>query len=216
MCNTWALCLGVPPDTDSSMSTKLVDLRRQVCALQQVLADAERNCVSETITACKALERAVDELKQEINLRQQAESALKASERRYQSVYEQNPFMCFTLGTDGIVSSVNRLGADRLGYLKEDLIGQSIGKLFDPRDHQPVLTHLKNCADSPYQLFQWEVPMLRKDGASLWVRERARAIHDQTGHILVLVGCEDITERREVEHQLKQTSGLLRTLVRES
>ncbi len=208
--------MTVPLGTDSSISTELGDLRRQVFELQQALVDAERNRVPEHSSACKALERTVGELKQEIELRQQAESTLKASEQRYQALYEQNPCMCFALTTDGLVLSVNRLGADRLGYLKEDLIGRSIAKLCDSRDQQTVLTHLRDCADSPYQLFQWEVQMIRKDGARLWVREQARAIHDQTGHILVLVVCEDITEPRVMENQLTQTSGLLRTLVRES
>lgn len=208
--------MGVPLDTDSSMSTELVELRRQVIELQQMLADAERNRTPEHSSTFKTLGEAVGEPKQEADLRHQVESALKASEQRYQSSYEQNPVMCFTLTTDGIMLSVSRLGADRLGYLKEDLIGQSIVKLFDSRDHQTVLTHLKNCADSPYTLFQWEVRQLRKDGTSLWVRERARAIPDQTGGILILVVCEDITESREIENQLKRTSDLLRTLVRES
>ncbi|MDF0650593.1 MAG: PAS domain S-box protein [Nitrospira sp.] len=208
--------MSVPVDTDGAMSTELVDLRRQVLELQQALAEAERNHVPTQISACKTSQRAIGELKQEIELKQQGESVLKASEQRYQLLYEQNPCMCFTLTTDGIVLSVNRLGADRLGYLKEDLIGQSIVKLFDSRDQQTALTHLKDCADSPYQLFQWEGQKIRKDGARLWIRERARAIHDHTGDILILVACEDITERREMENQLKQTSSLLRTLVGES
>lgn len=208
--------MTVPLGTESSMSTDLGDLRRQVFELQQALADAERNRISEHISACQTLERVVGELKQEIELRQQAESTLKASEQQYRSLYEQNPCMCFVLTTDGIVLSVNRLGADRLGYLKEDLIDRSIVELCDSRDRQTVLTHLKDCADSPYQLFQREGQMIRKDGARLWVREQARAIRDQTGHILVLVVCEDITERRLMDNQFDQTSGLLRTLIRES
>ncbi|MDH5740570.1 MAG: PAS domain-containing protein, partial [Nitrospira sp.] len=61
------------------------------------------------------LERAVIELKQEVARRQQAESALKTSEQRYESLYEHNPFMYFTLASDGIVLSVNRFGAEQLG-----------------------------------------------------------------------------------------------------
>jgi len=162
------------------------------------------------------LEQAITDLKQEVLRRQQAESALKASEQRYQSLYEQNPFMYFILTADGTVLSVNGFGADQLGYPKEDLIGHSIAKLCDVNDQQTVLTRLKNCAASPYTLFQWEVQKVRKDGSRLWVNERARAIHDQTGGVLILVACEDITERRRTETRLKETSHLLRTLVKES
>ena len=135
-------------------STELVDLRRDTLEAQVRERTAE-------------LEHAITDLKREVERRQQAESALKASEQRYQLLYEQNPFMYFTLTTDGIILSVNRVGADQLGYLKEDLIGQSIVKLFDSRDRQTILTQLKDCAASPSMLFQWEVEKIRKDGTRL-------------------------------------------------
>ena len=145
-------------------------------------------------------------LKKEVGWMQLAEFALEASEQRYQWLYEQNPFMYFTLTADGIVLSVNRFGADQLGYLKKDLIGQSIVKLFDSNDQQTVLTRLKDCAASPYTLFQWDIQKIRLDGSRLWVNERARAIHDQTGQIFILMASEDITERRRAENQLQETS----------
>ena len=230
--------MSAPLDTDISPSTELVDLRRQVFELQQALADARHSRAPAHISAHKELElvqqdlrdtfeaqvrertaqleQTVTDLKQEVERRQLAESALKTSEQRYQSLYEQNPFMYFTLTADGTVLSVNRFGADQLGYLKEDLIGQSIMKLFDPSDRETVLTQLKDCAAGPYTLFQWEVQKIRKDGARLWVRERARAIHDQNGQILVLIVCEDITERKRAENQLHETTRLLHTFVKES
>lgn len=162
------------------------------------------------------LEQAVLELKNQMELRQQTESALTSSEQRYQLLYEHNPFMYFTLLPDGTVVSVNNFGADQLGYQKDDLIGRPILQLFDPKDHQTVLGQLIACAASPYRLFEWEIQKVRKDGAKMWVKERARAIHDHTGHLLVLVVCEDVTERKRTEKQLQETSRLLQTLVEES
>ena len=148
------------------------------------------------------LTQAITDLKQEVERRQLAESALKASEQRYQSLYEQNPFMYFTLTADGTVLSVNHFGADQLGYQKEDLVGHSIMKVFNRTDHQAMLTQLKNCVANPYTLFEWDVQKTRKDGTRLWVKERARAIHDQAKQLLILISCEDITERRNAEEQL--------------
>ncbi len=195
--------MSAPLDTDSSISTELVHLCRDTLEARVRERTAE-------------LEQAVTDLKQEVERRRQAESALKTSEQRYQLLYEQNPFMYFTLTADGTILSVNRFGADQLGYLKEDLIGQSIVKLFDARDQHTMLTQLKDCAASPYMLFQWEVEKIRKDGTRLWAKERARAIHDQTGQLFILAVCEDITERRQAECQLQETSRMLRTLVKES
>jgi PAS domain S-box-containing protein len=224
-----------PSGIDGTLSAELTHLRQQVRELQQALAQSEQNrglatrkqseltlqAKNETLEAhvrerTASLERAVIELKQEIERRQQAESALKAREQRYQSLYEHNPFMYFTLTSDGIVLSVNRFGAEQLGYQKEDLIGQSIVQVFNLSDRRTVLERLTACVASPYTLLEWETQKIRKDGTRLWVKERARAVHDHTGLILVLVVCEDITERKQTEKQLQETSRLLRTLVNES
>ena len=159
-----------------------------------------------------SLEQTVLELKNEVRKRVLAESALKASEQRYQSLFEQNPFMYFTLAPEGTILSVNHFGANQLGYRKEDLIGQSIVQLFDAQDQQTVLGQLIACTASPYTVFQWEIQKVRHDGTRLWVKERARAIHDETGQMLVLVVCEDITERRAAEEQLRENEARWRAL----
>jgi C4-dicarboxylate-specific signal transduction histidine kinase len=93
--------MSAPLDTDSSLSTELVDLRRQVFELQQALADARHSYAPAHISAHKklelvqqdlrdtleaqvcertaGLEQAVTDLKQEVERRQLAESSLKAS-----------------------------------------------------------------------------------------------------------------------------------------
>ena len=158
------------------------------------------------------LEQTVLELKSQIEQRQQTESALTSSEQRYQLLYEHNPFMYFTLLPDGTVVSVNHFGADQLGYQKEDLIGHSILNLFEVKDRQTILAQLKACATSPYTLFQWDVQKTRKDGTTLWVKERARAIHDHAKQLVVLISCEDITEHRHAEEQLRENEARWRAL----
>lgn len=46
---------------------------------------------------------------------------------------------------------------------------------------------------------QWEIRKVRKDGSVMWVRENAHAVQDPEGKTVVLVNCEDITERKEAE-----------------
>jgi PAS domain S-box-containing protein len=154
------------------------------------------------------LEEAIGNLKAEIEHRRAVESALRASEQRYLSLYENNPSMYFTLSIEGLVLSVNRFGAEQLGYRQTDLVGQSVLTVFAPFDHQTVLTQLKQCADYPQQVFEWEIQKICKDRTRIWVRERARAILDAAGTLTILVVCENVTE------QYRATQ-LLKTLVRE-
>jgi PAS domain S-box-containing protein len=211
----WVACRGRAvfnqnePVTDMAGTIEDITARKELeLAQQDFRATLEGQVHKRTAT----LEQAITDLKQEVERRQSAESALKASEQRYQSLYEQNPFMYFTLTVEGTVLSVNQFGADQLGYQKEDLVGRSILNVFDTKDHQTVLTQLKASVASPYTLFQWEIQKTRKDGTRLWVRERARAIYDLAKQPLVLISCEDITERRDAEDQLRDSETRWKTL----
>ena len=204
----WVACRGRATFSDSEPVTGMagtiedITARKELELAQQDFRETlERQVRERTAT----LEQAITDLEKEAERRRGAESALKASEQRYQSLYEQNPFMYFTLTAEGTVLSVNQFGADQLGYQKEDLVGRSILNVFDTKDHQTVLTQLKASVASPYTLFQWEIQKTRKDGTRLWVRERARAIYDLAKQPLVLISCEDITERRDAEDQLRDS-----------
>ncbi len=169
------------------------------------------------------LERAVQDLREEIERRQQTEAALKASEQRYHALYEHNPTMYFTLRPDGTVLSVNRFGAEELGYRVNELVGQSVLAVFQAADHHTVLGQLRICSQSPGRTFDWEIQKVRKNGQFLWVKERARAITGPDGSPIILIVCEDITEQRQTQElirdrdrQLQATSQFLHTLVQES
>ena len=151
-------------------------------------------------------------LEEETRRRLEIESTLQDSEARYRLLYDNNPSMYFTLSTDGTVVSVNQFGATQLGYQPEELIGQSVLKVFKPEEHAAVLGQLTVCAASPLKVFQWEIQKVRKDGSTLWVKERAQAVTDYTGQILSLVVCEDITERRLTEDYMRESEERWRAL----
>ncbi|HMS84737.1 MAG TPA: PAS domain S-box protein [Nitrospira sp.] len=212
-CRGRATCSEKEPTSGVVGTVEDITVRKKVELAQRATRETLETLVRERTAG---LEQAVHELKTEIARRQQAESALKTSEQRYQLLYEQNPFIYFTLLPDGTVVSVNQFGADQLGYRVEDLIGQSILKVFGSTEHRIVLRQLAACSANLYTVFQWEIQKTRRDGTRLWVKEHARAVHDHTNQILVLVTCEDITERKRTEKQLHETSRLLTTLVEES
>lgn len=155
--------------------------------------------------------------------RLRAEETLRVSEGRFRTLYDDNPSMYFTLSPEGEVLSVNRFGAEQLAYTMAELVGQSVLAVFDPDDHQTVLQQLAQCACNPHHTFEWELQKVCKNQRRLWVRERARAIIDPRGHPIILVVCEDITDRRrtqeamrESDARLRATTQFLHTLVRES
>ena len=151
-------------------------------------------------------------LEEETRRRREVESTLQDSEARYRLLYDNNPTMYFTLSPDGTVVSVNQFGATQLGYQPDELIGESVLKVFKPEEHAAVLGQLRVCTASPLKVFQWEIQKVRKDGSILWVKERAQAVKDQRGQILALVFCEDITEQRATEDCMRESEERWRAL----
>ena len=108
--------------------------------------------------------------------RNRAEQALMDNESRYRALYEDNPSMYFTVDAQGIVLSVNRFGADQLGYTPQRLVGRSVLDIVYEADHQIVREHLAKCVKDPGKLYGWEFRKVRKDGSILWVQEMGRSV----------------------------------------
>jgi PAS domain S-box-containing protein len=145
----------------------------------------------------------------DIGERKRGEAAFRASEERYRSLYDETPTMYFTLATDGRVLSVNRFGAEQLGYQAGELIGHSVLGLFHEDDKEGVVASLSECLATPEITRYWEFRKVRKDGSMIWVRETARVGQSSAEETVVLVTCEDITARRINEQLLAAEKRIL-------
>ncbi len=152
----------------------------------------------------------------DITDRKHAEEVLRQSEERYRALYEDNPSMYFTMDAQGTVLSVNRFGASELGYSVEELVGQPVLMVFHEDDREAVRQQFAACLQNPMQLAHWEFRKVRKDGSILWVKEVARSIRGADGNPVVLVVCEDITDRKKAEEALRRALDELEDRVRES
>jgi two-component system sensor kinase FixL len=125
-----------------------------------------------------------------------AAQELRGSERQWREVFEHNPAMYFMVDASGIVLSANAFGASQLGYAASELVGQSVLNLvFDEDDKEFVRRKMSLCLETPEQSNSWEVRKRRKDGTMLWIRENARAMWWSRNQLIMLIACEDISER---------------------
>ena len=131
--------------------------------------------------------------------RKRSEQALRESEEKWRAVFENNPSMYFIVDAEGKILSVNGFGAEHLGYTPEELIGAPVENLFHNTDREVVRKNAADCLENIGKAITWEVNKIRKDGSTLWVRETARAML-MTGRPVVLIMCEDITERKRAEY----------------
>jgi two-component system sensor kinase FixL len=118
------------------------------------------------------------------------------NERHWRELFEHNPAMYFMVDASGIVLSVNAFGASQLGYAASELVGQSVLNLvFEEDDKEFVRRKMSLCLETPERSNSWEVRKRRKDGTMLWIRETARAMWWSPNQLIMLIACEDISER---------------------
>ncbi len=151
-------------------------------------------------------------LERDITERKKSEAEVIASQERFRTLYEENPLMNFTLDEDGKVLSVNKHGAADLGYHRDELIGSSILGVFNTEDHLTVLNQIKECISNPKKSFSWELRKVTKSGKTIWVAETGTALLDMNGNYMVMIVCENVTERKNAEKELQQINGQLRKL----
>ena len=140
----------------------------------------------------------------DITERKRAEEALRESEQQYRALYDDNPTMYFTVDTEGTVLSVNKFGAEQLGYKADELVGRSVLGIFHDDDREDVQEQLAACVRNPAEVAQWEFRKVCKDGSLMWVKETVRAVRGPDGDTIVLIVCDDITERMRVEEALQE------------
>jgi PAS domain S-box-containing protein len=170
------------------------------------LVHTKRDGTRVTVASRWALQRdeqgrptAVLETNNDITERTRAEEDLRRSEERWKAVFENNPTMYFMVDPDGTILSVNPFGAEQLGYTVDELVGQPVLNVFHDADRAAVLGNVALCLEHLGRAMSWELRKVRKDRTVLWVRETAKAMLLENRPI-VLVACEDMTERRRAEY----------------
>jgi PAS domain S-box-containing protein len=155
-----------------------------------------------------SLTRALREAREKAE-RKRAEQALRDSEEQWKAAFESNPVMYFMADRTGTTLSVNAFGADQLGYKQSELIGQSVLNAFYEPDREQVRKHVENCFQNLGRTFKWEARKVRRDGTVIWVRETANALLLKNQPVLLVV-CEDITDRKRAEESARRSEKQLR------
>jgi signal transduction histidine kinase len=75
-----------------------------------------------------------------------------------------------------------------------------------PEDSKAVMEAAQACLDGKTAEYIFEHLMLHKDGSIRWIMVRGKAIRDESGNAVRLVGTDaDITDRKRTEEALRQS-----------
>lgn len=140
----------------------------------------------------------------DITERKQAEKALKESEQKYRSIFENAVEGIFQSTVKGHFISINPATAHMHGY---DSPEEMIKAVFDIEaqlyvDQERRKEYVRLLKDKE-RVENFEAEMYRKDGSKIWTSMNVRAVRDDAGNILYFEGAiEDITERKLAEEKL--------------
>lgn len=184
-----------------------VDLQNQVVErqeAQEALRAANEGLEQRVANRTAELTKAVRLLEDEVHERVHAQYSLRLSEARYRMLYDDTPSMYFTVEASGTILSVNRFGAEQLGYQQETLVGRSVVELCPKAERAELERHLRDSMRAKGAVRSWDVSQVRKDGAVIAVRQTARMVPQPDSRDILLLVCEDITERNRLEQQFRQ------------
>jgi PAS domain S-box-containing protein len=128
---------------------------------------------------------------------------LRKSEERYMDLFEHSPDMYHIVNREGIIVSCNQTEADRLGYRKEELVGQSFTKLYPPVYHVEARSLLNETFANNREIMGLEEQMVQNKGELIDVSVSTSLIYDESRKpILMRVVARDITEKKKMEAKI--------------
>jgi len=149
----------------------------------------------------------------DIDDRQRAEEALRASERNLSLNINAMPTLLASARPDGWGDFFNQRWLDYTGLPAEQLEGWGWANPIHPDDVEGLLTMWQSSLASGTPL-QAEARMLRFDGVYRWLLFRASALRDESGEIVKWYGnAVDIDDRKRAEEALRASELSWREIV---
>jgi PAS domain S-box-containing protein len=161
------------------------------------------------------LQQRITELELETERLRQVEAALIESEHLSKQYLDLPGVLYLALDKDGNITLVNENGLEILGYRQEELLGKNWFKTCLPHKLQ------REVLDIYHQLMRGEIEpaacyensILRKDGSERVIAWNNTVLQNRSGEIVgTLSSGEDITERKQMEEELKENEEKFRKI----
>jgi hypothetical protein len=131
---------------------------------------------------------------------------MEESESRYRLLFEANPQPMWVFDRASLAFlAVNHAAVTRYGYTREEFLGMTLRDIRPPEDVPALLEHTRDSTPVPHTDGPWR--HRQKDGSILIVEIASHPIQfgDATA---TLVMANDITERKRLEEELRQSQKL--------
>ncbi|MBX6363882.1 MAG: PAS domain S-box protein, partial [Gemmatimonadetes bacterium] len=144
-------------------------------------------------------------LVEDITARKRTEEALRESEARFRTVFEQSAIGIALCDLHGRLLETNPALQRLLGYTADELRGMRFAELMHPDDRTGDPEAAEPLADGRLDDLRSEKRYTRRDGAIIWGAARLSLLRGVDGEPRYLIAMlEDVTQRRALEDELRQ------------
>jgi two-component system, NtrC family, sensor kinase len=160
-----------------------------------------------------ALRQQIAQLEQNLAEAQQAEQRSRQTAALYRTMLDAIPSMVYCKAKDSRLVYVNRAFQEFYGMTLEEMVGTLDSPKNDPEYTQKFMRDDAWVFSTGQVLNIPEEPSLRYDGEERWLQSAKSPLLDENGQITSLVGVSsDITERRNLEIQLRESRQVLQVV----
>jgi PAS domain S-box-containing protein len=129
-------------------------------------------------------------------------------------VQEVLDYAIFLLDLNGNIQSWNHGGERVKGYKPEEVIGRHVSIFYTPEDRASGKVEAEMRVATETGRSEDESWRVHKDGSRFWANEIMTALRDERGEVYGFVKiARDLTERRRIEDQLRQSEQRFRAVV---
>lgn len=143
-----------------------------------------------------------EELENELGERIRAEAGLQKSEKKYRELFDHAGDAIFIVDLSGRMLDANEAACVRLGYSRDELMNMTPMDIDSPEHAAQVPARIESLKRNGSLIF--ETSHMRKDGTAIPTEVGSRVI-EFDGKPAILSTARDISERRRLEEQLRQS-----------
>ncbi|MFC1558799.1 PAS domain S-box protein, partial [candidate division KSB1 bacterium] len=148
---------------------------------------------------------------QDITDRKKAEEALRESEEKYRTIFEQFIDLYYQTDMDGIIKNLSPSVKLLTGYTPEELIGHSVLEVYyNLSDRDNFIRELKK----KDHVENYELKLVKKNGEVVDVSINAHIVFGEDKKPILIEGViHNITERKKAEEEIKRKNLELNTFI---
>ncbi|GAB1544870.1 hypothetical protein NUACC21_75460 [Scytonema sp. NUACC21] len=145
-------------------------------------------------------------LNRQIIERQQVKQALRESEQRFRSAFENAAIGMSLVSPDGRWLRVNRSLCEIVGYSESELLATTFQAITHPDDLDTDLDYVRQMLRDEIRYYEMEKRYLHKQGHIVWILLSGSLVRDSDGQPLYFIAqIQDITRRKQVEEALRES-----------